>query len=200
MQQSARSRCIVYLQNSLRQYLREYNNASTPGHRSAVFLPYVCTNRTSCVTVLPCVFAAFLLLLLQEWIETPLRNEQIFLQGTDSIGRALAIVQVACHVSDKKALKNMKLFTCYVMNAMVGGLIEQLLGLGCYWLGLRRCSSVHWLPAGAAGAEAIGSGTCTAQQWTLTSCTNAVVGHQHSKCLFVLRLLQQLRARDLLPH
>jgi hypothetical protein len=56
---------------------------------------------------------------LQEWIQGPLQNEKIFLQGTDSTGRALAIVRVADHVADKKALKNMKLFVCYTMNAMV---------------------------------------------------------------------------------
>jgi hypothetical protein len=56
---------------------------------------------------------------LQEWIQAPLQNEKIYLQGTDSTGRALAIVRVADHVADKKALKNMKLFVCYTMNAMV---------------------------------------------------------------------------------
>lgn len=55
----------------------------------------------------------------QEWIQGPLQTEKIFLQGTDTTGRALAIIRVADHVADKKALKNMKLFVCYVMNAMV---------------------------------------------------------------------------------
>jgi hypothetical protein len=55
----------------------------------------------------------------QEWIQGPLQSERIYLQGVDSTGRALAIIKVADHVADKKALKNMKLFVCYVMNAMV---------------------------------------------------------------------------------
>lgn len=56
---------------------------------------------------------------MQEWIQGPLQSERIYLQGVDSTGRALAIIKVADHVADKKALKNMKLFVCYVMNAMV---------------------------------------------------------------------------------
>jgi hypothetical protein len=60
-----------------------------------------------------------LLLCMQEWIQGPLQSERIYLQGVDSTGRALAIIKVAEHVADKKTLKNMKLFVCYVMNAMV---------------------------------------------------------------------------------
>jgi len=60
----------------------------------------------------------------QEWLQGPLQSEGIFLQGTDSIGRALAIIRVADHVSDKKTLKTMKLFVCYVMNAMVGPVVQ----------------------------------------------------------------------------
>jgi hypothetical protein len=55
----------------------------------------------------------------QEWIQVPLQTEQMFLQGTDNTGRALAIIRVAGHVADKKALKDLKLFVCYSMNAMV---------------------------------------------------------------------------------
>lgn len=66
----------------------------------------------SCASVAACACV-------QEWIQGPLQTEKIFLQGTDSTGRALAIIRVAGHVADKKALKNMKLFVCYVMNAMV---------------------------------------------------------------------------------
>jgi hypothetical protein len=76
----------------------------------------------------------------QEWIQGPLQTEQMFLQGTDNTGRALAIIRVAGHVADKKALKDMKLFVCYVMNAMVSCLYAMLChecnggNAAAYWL------------------------------------------------------------------
>lgn len=72
--------------------------------------------------LLTCCATLCLRIHVQEWVQGPLQTEQMFLQGTDKTGRALAIIRVAGHVADKKALKDMKLFVCYVMNAMVSTL------------------------------------------------------------------------------
>lgn len=97
----------------------------------------------------------------QEWLRGPLQSEGIFLQGTDSSGRALAIIRVADHVSDKKLLKTMKLFVCYVMNAMVRPRVK---GQSCR--------------AEKASALSIRSAETTVPEWLAGQCGLVRLGQQ----------------------
>ena len=53
-------------------------------------------------------------------IARPLAANSIFLPGCDREGRALIIVKVANHDARRRDLREMKLFSTYVMEALVG--------------------------------------------------------------------------------
>ncbi|WIA28850.1 hypothetical protein OEZ86_011376 [Tetradesmus obliquus] len=55
----------------------------------------------------------------EAWIQGPLSDGKVFLQGCDSLGRALAVIQVSKHFARTSHMHSMRLFTCYVMNAMM---------------------------------------------------------------------------------
>jgi hypothetical protein len=55
----------------------------------------------------------------EDAVAKPLRDNTIFLQGRDRQGRGLIIVKVANHHSRGRDLRQMKLFSVYIMEAMV---------------------------------------------------------------------------------
>jgi len=55
----------------------------------------------------------------EEMVRKPLAANTIFLQGCDLEGRGLIIVKVANHHSKGRDLRQMKMFSIYIMEAMV---------------------------------------------------------------------------------
>lgn len=52
-------------------------------------------------------------------VRRPLDDDKTFLQGVDYQGRALVIVRVRNHFSNKRCLQEMKLFSAYIIDALV---------------------------------------------------------------------------------
>lgn len=59
------------------------------------------------------------MLIVQHLVKRPLADDKTFLQGVDFQGRALAIIRVKDHHSKTRSLKEMYLFSSYIMDAMV---------------------------------------------------------------------------------
>jgi hypothetical protein len=62
---------------------------------------------------------------LQGWIQEPLKDQKVFVQGCDKQGRGFTIIRVARHqpkADKQRNLKPDKLFTCYIMNALVSSI------------------------------------------------------------------------------
>lgn len=55
----------------------------------------------------------------EERILRPLEDDKTFLQGVDYEGRAIVIVRVANHFSSKRDLRQMRLFSAYIIDCLV---------------------------------------------------------------------------------
>jgi hypothetical protein len=55
----------------------------------------------------------------QERIRRPLDDDKTFLQGVDHEGRAIVIVRVRNHFSSRRDLRQMRLFSAYIIDCLV---------------------------------------------------------------------------------
>ncbi|KAI8463544.1 MAG: CRAL-TRIO domain-containing protein [Monoraphidium minutum] len=55
----------------------------------------------------------------EEKVKGPLADEKAFLQGVDHEGRAVVIVRVANHLTARRDIREMRLFSAYILDALV---------------------------------------------------------------------------------